>query len=158
VSRWYVRVGAEEVDVPASLQATSASSSETGFEGGVGADWTFQVTRLFIDVTASVEPNGSGNIIEREQLRLRLTRQFGPRSTGWINARASRDTALREDLVTFRDRDYAAGTLGFEWRLAREFSVVAEYDFRWQEREGEPSDATSNAFLLSIVYQRHREE
>jgi hypothetical protein len=158
VSRWYMRVGAEEVDVPESLQTTAASTTETGFEGGVGADWKFQVTKLFIDATASVEPNSSGRLIERETLRVKLTRQFGPRSYGWIRARATRDTALRDDLDTFRDRDYATGTLGFEWRLTREFSLIGEYDFKWQEREDDLSDATSNAFLLSIVYERRRAE
>lgn len=156
ISRWYLRAGASEVDVPESLQTPGGSTSETGFEGGIGADWAFQVTKLFIDATASVEPNSSGRLIEREQFRLRLMRQFGPRSSGFLGARASRDRALSEDLGTFRDRDYATGTLGFEWRMSREFSLIGQYDIRWQEFEDDPSDATSNAFLLSIAYERRR--
>ena len=122
-TQWYVRVGAKEVDVPSNLQGATDSGSETGFEGGIGADWTFQVTRLFIDATASVEPNASGRIIQRDQLRFRLERQFGPRTNGWVGARYQRDTALTEDIDAFNDRDYATGTLGFEWRMTRDFSL-----------------------------------
>ncbi len=158
VTRWYVRVGAEEVDIPQSSQTTGGSTSETGFDGGIGAEWGFQVTRLFVDATSSVQPNASGRIIQRDELRLRLTRQFGPRFFGHLGARANRDTALSDDLGTFRDRDYATGALGLEWRMTREFSLVGQYDVTWQEHETDPSDATSNAFRLSIVYERHRKE
>ena len=157
-TQWYVRVGAKEVDVPSELQGATDSGSETGFEGGIGADWTFQVTRLFIDATASVEPNASGRIIQREQLRLRLERQFGPRTNGWVGARYQRDTALTEDINAFNDRDYATGTLGLEWRMTRDFSLVGQYDARWQEFENDTSDRTGNAFLLSVVYQWRRTE
>lgn len=158
VTRWYVRVGAEEVDIPPSLQTSGGSSSETGFDGGVGAQWAFQVTNLFVDATSSVQPNASGRIIQRDELRLRLTRQFGPRFFGHLGARANRDAALSEDLGTFRDRDYATGAVGFEWRMTREFSLVGQYDVTWQEYETNPSAATSNAFRLSIVYERRRKE
>lgn len=158
VTRWYARVGAEEVEAVESPGSPVASGSETGFEGGLGADWTFQVTKLFVDATASVDPNASGRLIQREQLRLRLTRQFGPRLLGELGARASRDTALADEADTFRDRDYATGSLELEWRMTREFSLVGEYDLTWQDREGDVSDATSNAFRLSVVYQRHRSD
>ena len=157
-AQWYVRVGAKEVDVPPELQGTTGSDSETGFEGGIGADWTFEVTHLFVDATASVEPNASGRIIQREQLRLRLLRQFGPRTNGWVGARYQRDRALADDIPGFRDRDYAIGTLGFEWRMTRDFSLVGQYDARWQEFEDNPSDASGNAFQLSVVYQWRRPE
>ena len=140
------------------MQGATDSGSETGFEGGIGADWTFQVTRLFIDATASVEPNASGRIIQREQLRLRLERQFGPRTNGWVGARYQRDTALTEDINAFNDRDYATGTLGLEWRMTRDFSLVGQYDARWQEFENDTSDRTGNAFQLSVVYQWRRTE
>ena len=157
-TQWYVRVGAKEVDVPSDLQGATGSDSETGFEGGIGADWTFQVTRLFIDATASVEPNASGRIIQRDQLRFRLERQFGPRTNGWVGARYQRDTALSEDISPFRDRDYATGALGFEWRMTRDFSLVGQYEAKWQEFEDDPSDASGNAFQLSVVYQWRRTE
>lgn len=157
-TQWYMRVGAKEVDVPSDLQGATGSSSETGFEGGIGADWTYKVTRLFVDATASVEPNSSGRIIQRDQIRLRLERQFSPYTIGWIGARYQRDTALSEAVSSFRDRDFATGTLGLEWRMSRDFSLLGQYDFRWQEFEGEPTNATGNAFLLSVVYEWRRAE
>lgn len=158
VSKWYVRAGAEKVDVLEDPGSTVSSGTVTGFEGGIGADWTFQVTKLFVDATASVEPNASGRLIQREQLRLSLRRQFGPRMSGMVGARAARDTALADEADTFRDRDYATGSLGLEWRMTREFSLMGRYDLTWQDREGAVSDATSNAFQLSVIYERHRSE
>jgi hypothetical protein len=158
VSQWYLRLGAREVDRPESLQTPGASSSETGYDSGVGVDWTFQVTQLFLDATVSVQPNSSGRLIERDNLRLRLIHQFGPRLIGYLNARGSRDTALADDLGTFPERNYATGTVGLEWRMTREFSLLGEYGASWQDREGAPSDATSNEIALSFVYQRQRSD
>lgn len=155
VTRWYVRAGAEQVDIPVT-GSPGATNSETGYEGGVGVDWKFQVTRLFIDATLSVDPNATGRVIERDQLRLRLTRQFSPRLSGFFGARATRDTALSDEAATFRDRDYATGSVGLEWRMTREFSLVGQYDVTWQEYEASPADATANSIQLSIVYARGR--
>jgi hypothetical protein len=134
------------------------TDSKTGFEGGIGANWTYEVTRLFVDATASVEPNASGRVIQRNQLRLNVQRDFGPRTTGWVGFRYQTDDAISEDAASFRGRDYAIGTLGVEWRFTRDFSLVGQYDARWQEFEDDPSDSTGNAFQLSVVYQWRRIE
>jgi hypothetical protein len=156
ITQWYVRVGAEQVDVPSTVPGTT--DSKTGFEGGIGANWTYEVTRLFVDATASVEPNASGRVIQRNQLRLNVQRDFGPRTTGWVGFRYQTDDAISEDAASFRGRDYAIGTLGLEWRFTRDFSLVGQYDARWQEFEDDPSDSTGNAFQLSVVYQWRRIE
>jgi hypothetical protein len=156
ITQWYVRVGAEQVDVQSTVPGTT--DSKTGFEGGIGADWAFEVTRLFVDATASVEPNASGRVIQRNQLRFRVERDFGPRSRGWVGFRYQTDDALSEAAGTFRDRDYATGSLGLEWRMTRDLSLVGQYDARWQEFEDDPANSTGNAFLLSVVYQWRRIE
>jgi hypothetical protein len=157
VTQWYFRVGVEQVDVPSTVPGEE-SSSETGFDGGIGADWAFsELTRLFIDATASVEPNASGRIVQRNQLRLRLQREFGPRTSGWIGGRYHTDDTLSEEVAgTFRDRDYAIASLGFEWRFSRDFSLVGQYEARWQEFEDGPSTSSGNAFQLSVLYQWRR--
>jgi hypothetical protein len=157
VAQWYVRVGAEKVDVPSSVVGTD-SSSETGFEGGIGTDWSWEVTRVFLDATSAVEPNASGRLVQRNQLRFRLLHQFSPRTSGWVGARLQRDEALVDSTDPFRDRDYATGSLGMEWRFSRDFSLSAQYDARWQEFDDDPSARTSNAFQLSVVYQMRRPE
>jgi hypothetical protein len=157
VTQWYVRVGAEKVDVPPSVLGTN-SSSETGFDGGIGTDWSFEVTRVFLDATSSVQPNASGRLIQRNQIRFRLVRQFSPRTSGWVGARFQRDEALTEAAVPFNDRDYATGSLGMEWRFSRDFSLLAQYDARRQKFQDEPSDRTGNAFQLSVVYELRRTE
>ena len=55
-----------------------------------------------------------------------------------------------------RDRTYAAGSLGLDWRVARDWSLYGAYDYRWKETEDAPSDAESNGLTLGVVYQPDR--
>jgi hypothetical protein len=75
-----------------------------------------------------------------------------------VGFRYQTDNALSEAAATFRDRDYATGSLGLEWRMTRDLSLVGQYDARWQEFEDDPANSSGNAFLLSVVYQWRRIE
>ena len=53
-----------------------------------------------------------------------------------------------------RAQHYNYATTGFEWRLQREFSVVAEYSFTEYHYAAPPGQA--NLIQLSVVYEPHR--
>ena len=142
--RMYARAGVRNTD-------RESSSSETGFSGGVGAQWSFEVTDVFVDLTTTLDPGGTGSLVERDQLRLNVTRQVTPRLDLNVGARLFRETALGDEPGT-DDLDYAAGSLGIEWRLSQQVALAAKYELLWQEYHNEDSDARANIVTLSMIY------
>ena len=76
--------------------------------------------------------------------------------TGFVSARIISDRAIEAN-ATFRNRDYATAAVGLEKRIGREWAVKGEYDYTRQRFEGEFGPGKSNSFLLSVVYEPHRE-
>jgi len=150
--RMYARAGVRNTERERGEQS---SSSETGFSGGVGAQWSFEVTDVFVDLTSTLDPSGSGNLVERDQLRLNVTRQVTQRLDLNAGARLFRETALGDD-PGVNDRDYVAGSLGVEWRLSQRVTLAATYELLWQEYHNEDSDARANIVTLSMVYEPGR--
>jgi hypothetical protein len=147
----YLRLGGQQTK-----SDRSGESAETSVIAGAGGRWDWPTTNLFADLTRSVGPNATGAIIERNELRLRLSRAIQPRFSILGGARVTRDVAL--DSETFPDREYITGDVGFDWRLTRTWSVVGTYRYIWQEYSDEPSDASSNAINLGVVYEPGRGE
>jgi hypothetical protein len=155
VSTYYFRAGVRHSD----RNATSAAAeiSETSFNGGAGAVWQLQTTRLVIDLLRSTSPSSSGVVVNRDEVRFRLTHVFQPRLSGFIALRGIKTRNLGDNSTdSVRDRKYATGSTGFEWRASRQISLTGSYAYRWQEFENTPTDARSNGVFLSVVYQPRR--
>jgi hypothetical protein len=151
----YLRAGAErtEEDDPEIGVAPDAS---TNYILGAGMTATYQVTQFFADFSRGVRPNASGELVARNDLRLRVRRSFTPTLAGFVAALGSDDTSASDD-SDFRDRRYYSGSAGIEWRFTREFALIAAYDYRRQKREDEDT-ATSNQVSLSFVYEPPRRD
>jgi hypothetical protein len=147
----YVRVGAQQTEL-----SRGNAPSETTFIGGLGGRWDWPTTNLFADLTHSVGPTSAGAVVERSQLRLRMTRAVQPRFSIIAGVRGTHDQAIRS--TTYPDRDYLTGDLGFDWRMTQRWSLVGMYSYIWREYSDEPSDRSSNAISLGIVYEPGRVE
>jgi hypothetical protein len=150
-SNLYVRVGAQQTEL-----STAGSSAETNIIAGVGGQWKWPTTNLFADLTRSVGPNATGAVIERSELRLRMSRAIRPRFSILAGARATSDATIGD--IVYPERDYLTGEVGFDWRLTRSWSLVGEYQYIWQEYSDDPSDTSSNSIILGIVYEPGRGE
>ena len=146
-SRAYVRVGAQQTK-------PERGSSDTNVIAGAGGQWASQRNTLFLDFTRSVGPVSAGTVVERHQLRIRIDHDVSQRFALRAGARLSRDEEVEDG--TYPTREYAIGELGFEWRWLRQWSLIGSYNYRWQEYEDEPSDASASAFLIGIVYEPKR--
>ena len=151
-SEVFVRGGANRVE---SDSSTGGSDWNTGFTGGGGVRWSFEVTQVFFDVTRYLDPNASGRVVERDQLRFELLRRVSPLTTIFLNARGIRDGQARDE-DTFQDREFAAAGVGFAWRMTQKFTLGGGYQYVWRKYEGEPNDAASNELHLGITYEPHR--
>ena len=162
--QYYVRAGAVRSDLSGSVAGESdASRSTSSVTGGIGAQWTYTVTEIFVDLTRDVEPTGQGYAVNRDQLRLRLARRFTPRFAAFLGARAIYDDPLPGSATppgplapTVQPAHYYFGTVGFEWRMVRQVSMIAAYNFTDYHYTGPAAQA--NAVRLSIVYEPHRPE
>jgi opacity protein-like surface antigen len=152
VSQVFVRGGASRVE---SGDGMGGSDWNTGFTGGAGVRWSFEVTQVFLDVNRYLDPNASGRMVERDQLRFELRRQVSPLTTIFLNARGIRDSQARNDDI-FQKREYAATGMGFAWRMTQKFTLGGGYRYAWRKYDGDPNDAASNEFYLGITYEPHR--
>jgi opacity protein-like surface antigen len=149
----YVRAGVNNVETQPT--ATEAADWETGFTGGAGVRWAFEVTDLWLDVSQYLNPNSSGNLVTRNELRLQLWRRISPTVRLSAAGRLMQDSGAT-DADDFREQTYATGGLGFEWRWARQWMLRGAYDYQWREYDDAPTNAESNAFNLGVVWQPMR--
>ncbi|HEX7012167.1 MAG TPA: outer membrane beta-barrel protein [Steroidobacteraceae bacterium] len=149
-SRMYIRLGAQRTE-------PERRQSDTNVIAGIGGRWTSPRNTLFLDLTRTVGPVAAGTIVERHQLRLRIDHDISPRLALLLGARASRDEEI-DEAGTYPTREYVTAEAGLEWRVARSFALTAVYNYRWQEYEDEPSDASANGFLIGVVYEPRRQD
>jgi hypothetical protein len=149
----YVRAGVNRVETVASLNGES--DWETGFTGGAGVRWAFEVTDIWLDASQYLNPNSSGDLVTRTELSLQVGRSVSPKTRVLLAGRLLQDTGAT-DSDDFDDSTYATGSLGFEWRWARQWMLVGSYNYQWREYDDALNDATSNLLNLGVVWQPGR--
>lgn len=160
--QYYLRIGAARTDFSGTVVSTTGAlagvtggSTSTNVSAGAGTHWTYSVTEIFIDATRNIAPTALGYVVNDNQLRLRIARNFTPRFAGFIGARAIYDQPVHGAVAATVAADhYYFATAGFEWRVQRQFSVVGSYDFTESEYGGPLG--RSNSILISLVYEPHR--
>jgi len=144
-TRAYLRGGAENVEVP-------GGDSELTWLFGAGVSFLIGRNELFADLSRNVGPSSVGDLVARDQLRVRWTRAMTPRLSLLGGLRGTHDDGLGDD-STYRPRSYATGDVGLQWRLQEEFSLRATLDYTWQEFEDAVNDATSTGAMITFLYQ-----
>lgn len=148
LSKMYVRLGVQKT-------SPERGPSDTQVLGGLGGRWSSQRNKLFLDLTRSVGPVSAGTVVERHQLRLRLAHDVTERVAWIVSARAFRDEGL-EPQSTYPTRKYAVGEAGVEWRVQRAWSITGTYNYYWQEYANDPTSASANGIVISVVYEPKR--
>jgi hypothetical protein len=146
--RTYLRAGAQRVDF-------EDGDSATAWLAGAGLSMPVGRNQLFFDLSRSVGPSSAGNVITRDQLRFRWTRDLTPRVALLAGVRGTHDEDVEEDSL-FQPRSYATGDIGLQWRWEEEFSLRVAYDYTWQEFDDTLLDqqaATSSGAMVSVLYQ-----
>jgi hypothetical protein len=154
VTNFYVRLGGNHSERNAS--GIDPKISDSSVNGGVGVAWNFQVTHIVIDALRTTSPSSQGVVVNRDEVRLRLARDFSPRVIGVLALRGIRTNGVGSSADEVRERKYYTSRAGFEWRMTRQFSLEGGYEYKWQEYEGDPTSASSNGATLSLVYQPRR--
>lgn len=149
----YVRAGGNRVEANS---ADGSSSWDAGFAGGAGIRWQFEVSDVWLDASTSLDPNSSGDVVTRDQLRVQFRRSLGPMTRLVLGGRLIKDSGAGDSQDSFSDRTYATGNVGLDWRFARQWSVFGNYQYSWREYDNTESDAKSNAVNLGVVWEPNR--
>jgi len=152
-SRIFFRGGANRVKT----DGAADPDWQTGFNGGAGIQWQFEVTELFLEYNHYMDPSTSGQMINRDQFRGQVVHQLSEKSYLNFAGRAVRDQDPGSN-GSFVDREFLSASIGYEWRFARQFSAVAGYEVNWQSYEDEPRNAVSNRFYLGASWQPRRRD
>jgi hypothetical protein len=147
ISRLYFRGGSSRVQTTDDL---GQQKWETGFSGGAGVQWHFEVTDLFLDATHMLDPSPSGRVEERDQVRLRLERQLSQVTTVFFGVRGIQDN--RPQVGNLQDRKYWTAEAQFNWRFKRDWSLGGGYEYVWRDEENDPNPAEANRLHLGVTY------
>lgn len=154
ISQAYIRIG-DEVTRFGSTSTTAEHNQNTWVAGG-GFIWAYQVTKIFLDLTHTVDPSVTGYTVSRDQARLQVTRDFSARLRGVLGVNGLKDSAVG-NAVGFDARKYALANVGFEWRYARAWTLKGGYNYTRQHFQADSGDEISNQLTLSVVYQPNRD-
>ncbi len=158
IGQTYFRGGFRRTKQDALPTEVEKPDTTTSYVGGAGVQWTFPVNKVLFDLTLSVDPNASGVLVKRDQVRFRLDHQFSQRWVGDIGVRYIRDKSVGGD-VALAERRYGVATAGLAWRQTRTISYSGEYNYRNQKYDTpQDRDAMSNSVNLSVVYEPHRQD
>ena len=154
IKEYYLRAGVEHTDFSGVVAGAPLghSSGTTNWSAGAGTHWTYALTEIFVDATRNVAPTPQGYAVNQDQLRLRLSQRLTPRFAAFLGARAIYESPLDGAIPTagvIRAQHYNYATTGFEWRLQRQFSMVAEYSFTEYHYVSAPGSRIRYSFPLS---------
>jgi hypothetical protein len=151
-SHIYVRGGSNRVE---EIDDVGDSEWNTGFTGGAGVRWAFEVSEVLFEATRGLDPNSSGRLVARDELRLRYTHSLSELTRLLFSVRGVKDGSTNEQDV-FEERRYVAASVGFDWRMTRQFTLGGGYQYVWRSLEDEPEDAQSNRLFLGVTWEPHR--
>jgi hypothetical protein len=165
VSRWtrtfsakqqyYLQGGATRTTFDRSVAGSPSGSSDSGYIGGIGGRWEYQISSLFADLVHRVQPSSSGSVSNQTDARVQLIRSLSPRWRATFGARAIVSKAINRTART-DDRQYDIASIAVEWRWTRRLSVVGDYEYIRQKLENQPGAANTNLLTLSVAYDAGR--
>jgi len=104
---------------------------------------------LVSSLRREVIPSSEGSSKVTDQLNLRWRRKISPLQTVIVRARAFRDKSLDPALS---DRSYIDIVPRYRWKLNREWSIDAAYEYRWQKFKNSGDTAVNNTLYLGVAY------
>lgn len=147
----WIRVGYQNIESDVTIVGVVVPESDNVTLFSAGLTQQNEISRVVLEASQDVDPNGSGFLQKRSQLRFRYERQLSPKMFGRIQARVQNSEELSE-LTNRLERDFQRYRIGLEWRLSRKWSIQADYEYTYQDYNDEVGDASSNAVAIGVVY------
>ena len=132
-------------------QAQFIEDVDTNVTLGLGFRKRSEIATLNFDLRRLIDPNSSGFLEQRDEVRLSLRRRMSPTMTGGVAFRIIDTNALESTLPSV-GRDYARLDLSLEWALTRSWSLGLGYDTIYQKFANEANDQRSNSVSVGVNY------
>jgi hypothetical protein len=111
---------------------------------------------LSADAVRNLLPSGTGDLLDTTRLNLRAVVPLSERWKVSLDSKAFRNRQANGQ-ADAQDRKYAMAGLSLSYDLSPEIGIAAGYRYRWQERNGVPGDADSNAVFVTLSWNPRRE-
>ena len=111
----------------------------------------FQVTRLSAGLIRSLNPSGSGTLVQTDALDLQVSRSFTPFVTGNLSLNFY-DIRSSFGNITDTDRRLYEISPSLSWRWTEEWTVGAFFRYSNLKRDDDPRDAIARAIGLTLSY------
>ena len=128
------------------IRPETDTSTQTG--SSVTMQWSHRslLNGYSISYTRDFVPSSDGEIREQDRLNFGFTRSLSELSQMSVNA-----TWLQSSDEN-TSRDYFSITPSYSRDFSRDWSMNAQYEFRWQKRSNEDSSIDASLFRVSLVY------
>lgn len=110
-----------------------------------------ELGRWQLGLSRSVDPSGTGVLVQRDQLLVSREQNLGPKWRAAVSAHWSENQDL-QSLAVRRDREYRTASFRLSRLLTPTWSVDARYSYAWQQYAGTTNQAERNAFFLGVHY------
>ena len=130
----------------------SENESSTGFIGEISVTRTLELSSVKGSLGRKIDPSGSGTLMQRDSLVLRLTRRFTEMMDGSLALGVYRSKSL-ERKFTRLDRSYYFITPNLIWRLAEDWSARLFYRYQYSKYDNASDAAQANVAGAKLVYE-----
>lgn len=130
----------------------SENESSSGFIGKVNVTRKREVSSVQVSMERRIDPSGSGTLMQRDSLELRVTSRFSSTVNGALSLGVFRNISLERNFTRF-DRTYYFVTPYMAWRLAREWSARLYYRYRYNKYDVASNEAQANVAGIIVQYQ-----
>ncbi|MCU0934882.1 MAG: autotransporter outer membrane beta-barrel domain-containing protein [Gammaproteobacteria bacterium] len=120
----------------------------------VGLSQRLEQTEWEVSASRSLQPTGDGVLVRRDELKVDVSQDFGPLTTGRLAVLAFHDQRDQEQARAGNraDRRYARVETGLSYRLARHWTLSGEYRYRYQKYQEAEDSAESNGLWVTLSY------
>ena len=143
------------VTLGANRVAPDVGDDDDGYSGRLEVTHTTTRGRLRASIGRDLYPSAYGSILESDTLQAGYRHQFSPRFSGSLTVRGISSNSQQTN--SSQNRDYAQLSPEISWAMTENWHVTAGYEYTWNDREAESSDAQSNSVFISLQYQPQSE-
>lgn len=112
----------------------------------------FEMTRLSMTLSRTLDPSGTGDLIETDSLSLWLERPMTLKLTGILSAKAYDNRSKTSNVIGIDRKGYEIEPK-LNWQWTREWSAVTSYRHVHLKRSSETRAVSGNTAYLSVAYQ-----
>lgn len=141
-------IGARRSDTTITNMATSKTSDD-GLTFNASADYKWERTHANVAASRDINPSGTGQVVQTDQLAIGIGHQFSERLSGNANAAY---LLSRYIAGPGSDTEYINLNSSLGWNLDESWRAGAGYSFAYQRVKGGPDSASANTIYLSISY------